>query len=100
MSWLEVEGMDGRGEVERILRNMLQELFEADSKGARRDRLARAHGYADGYMRALVDLKLTTEKELLQLVLEERRKTAQKPQPRLRPEPARAVPSLGYSVGV
>ena len=94
--------MAGRGEIDRILSSMLQELFDADNKGVRRDRLARAHGYADGYMRALVDLNLATEKELLQLVLEERGKVSARPQPRPRREPALkpSVPSLGYSVGV
>jgi hypothetical protein len=64
------------GDVETILRTMLRELFEADSRGARRDRLARAHGYADGYMKALVDLGHADERRLLGIVLEERRRSA------------------------
>jgi hypothetical protein len=77
--------MDGWGQaeqVENILRQMLHDLFEADSRGARRDKLARAHGYTDGYMKALVDLGVATEKELLQIVLQERQKTSERPQPR------------------
>lgn len=66
-------------EVERILRTMLQDLFEVDRRGARGDKLARVHGYADGYMRALVDLGFATQKDLLELVLEERRRAAEEP---------------------
>jgi hypothetical protein len=68
--------MGGRDAVEGILRKMLQDLFEADSQGARREKLARAHGYADGYMRAMLDLGVTTQKDLLALVLEERQRSA------------------------
>ena len=73
--------MVGRGHerVEDILRTMLRDLFEVDRRGARGDKLARVHGYTDGYMRALVDLGFSTQKELLQLVLEERRRAAEEP---------------------
>ncbi len=74
--------MDGLAQVEGNLRQMLQDLFKADSQGARRERLARAHGYADGYMKALVDLGLVTEKQLLQIVLEERHRASELPVPR------------------
>lgn len=70
------------GQVEGILRNMLRDLFEADSRGARRDKLARAHGYADGYMRALLDLGVAEQKQLLQVVLEERQRQSATPQKR------------------
>jgi hypothetical protein len=95
--------MAGWGEVDPILRKLLQDLFEADGRGARRERLARAHGYADGYMRALIDLGLVTEKQLLDIVLQERARAAQKPLPRVRsphtrplrqPVPA-VLPSMG-----
>lgn len=66
----------GQVEVERVLRSMLRDLFEADSRGARREKLARAHGYTDGYMRALIDLGVTTQRDLLDLVLDERRRVA------------------------
>ncbi len=76
--------MVGRGDavVEKTLRKMLKELFEADSRGGRRDRLARAHGYTDGYMRALTDLGVMNQKELLAIVLDERRIAAEAPLPR------------------
>lgn len=64
------------GDVDGKLRTMLRDLFDADSRGARRDRLARAHGYADGYMKAMVDLGHTDEQKLLRVVLEERRRLA------------------------
>lgn len=76
--------MVGRGQdkVEDILRKMLRDTFEVDRRGARSDKLARVHGYTDGYMRALVDLGFSTQQELLELVLEERRRAAEEPPPR------------------
>lgn len=69
--------MVGRGETESVLRQMLRDLFKADSKGERVEKLARAHGYADGYMRALMDLEVFSHKELLKIVLDERRRAAE-----------------------
>ena len=60
--------------VEDNLRHMLRDLFKVDSTGGRRDRLARAHGYTDGYMMALVDIGIATQDELLEIVLDERRR--------------------------
>ena len=75
-------GGRGREKAEDILRSMLRDLFEVDRRGARGDKLARVHGYADGYMRALVDLGVTTQKDLLAIVLDERRRAAAQPLPR------------------
>jgi hypothetical protein len=87
------------GQVEGILRNMLKDLFEADSRGARRDKLARAHGYADGYMRALLDLGVAEQKELLQLVLEERqRQSAAAPARRFDPVPRPRDAAMGEAL--
>lgn len=59
-------------QVDSTLRTLLRELFVADGRGGKRDRLARAHGYADGYMKALMDLGVSDREELLGIVLEER----------------------------
>ena len=64
--------MHTTGDVDRTLRTMLRDLFVADDKGGYRDKLARAHGYADGYMKALIDLGVSDHRELLGIVLEER----------------------------
>lgn len=41
-------------------------------RGAAGPKLARAQGFVDGYMRALLDAKLATQRELLAVVAEER----------------------------
>jgi hypothetical protein len=68
----EVKAMLATGEVGTTLRTMLRDLFLADGRGGTREKLARAHGYADGYMKALLDLGVSDRKELLRIVLEER----------------------------
>ena len=54
------------------IRNLLQDVLKARFEGIHRDKLARAHGYADGYMRALLDAGLVDKKELLCVVGDER----------------------------
>jgi hypothetical protein len=63
-----------RTKVEMLteLRTMLRDVFVAKSSGQTYARLARAHGYVDGYMRALLDSGLTTKDELLAIVSAER----------------------------
>jgi hypothetical protein len=51
---------------------MLHDLFVARAAGTSHVRMARAHGYVDGYMRALIEAQLATRDELLRLVAEER----------------------------
>ncbi|MEM7604474.1 MAG: hypothetical protein AAF411_03885 [Myxococcota bacterium] len=58
----------------RTLKDLLREVLHARFDGAAYAKLARAHGYADGYMRALLDSGLVSQKELLKLVGEERRR--------------------------
>lgn len=55
------------------LRQMLRDAFHARESGVAYPRLARAHGYADGYMRALMEAEIADHRELLALVSEERR---------------------------
>jgi hypothetical protein len=83
-------GATNPGSIEHILRGLLRDMIEVDGRGARGDKLARVHGYVDGYMRALVDLGIASPKELLEIVLDERRRAAELPAGRrVGPERAR-----------
>jgi hypothetical protein len=54
------------------LKNLLRDVFKLRREGAAYPRLARAHGYVDGYMRVLLESGVATRKELLDLVAAER----------------------------
>jgi hypothetical protein len=54
------------------LRKMLRDVFTATATGKAYARVARAHGYVDGFMRALLDTGFATKEELLALVAQER----------------------------
>jgi hypothetical protein len=54
------------------LRAMLRDVFRLRSDGVAYARLARAHGYVDGYMRVLLETGIAEKQELLALVAEER----------------------------
>jgi len=54
------------------LKTMLRDVFKLRREGAAYVRLARAHGYVDGYMRVLLEAGTATKKELLDLVADER----------------------------
>ncbi len=56
------------------LRSLLRDAFNSRDAGAPAAHLARAHGYADGYMRAMMDSGLANQRELLSLVGEQRRR--------------------------
>jgi hypothetical protein len=58
------------------LKTMLRDMFAASAGGARGARLARAHGYVDGYMRAMLDQGVSTKAELLAVVATERERFA------------------------
>lgn len=64
--------MRAKAEMVEELKSMLRDLFAARSEGAAYPRLARAHGYVDGYMRALLETGMATKQELLELVAHER----------------------------
>jgi len=68
--------MRTKAEVLTELQVMLRDLLAAAATGAARGRLARAHGYVDGYMRAILDLDVTTQAELLEIVAAEREKAS------------------------
>jgi hypothetical protein len=59
-------------EILNELRTMLRDVFAAKSGGETYARLARAHGYVDGYMRGLLETGLVTKEELLVIVAAER----------------------------
>jgi hypothetical protein len=54
------------------LRRLLHDVFVARAEGANYNRLARAHGYVDGFMRVLLESGQCTKQELLELVAAER----------------------------
>jgi hypothetical protein len=54
------------------LRVMLRDVFAAQAAGQVQSRVARAHGYVDGFMRVMLDAAIATKPELLELVAEER----------------------------
>ena len=56
------------------LRAMLRDVFRLRMDGVAYARLARAHGYVDGYMRVLLDTGVADKSELLGIVAEERSK--------------------------
>ena len=58
------------------LRVMLTDVFVAKAAGEQYGRLARAHGYVDGFMRALLETGTVTKAELLELVAAEREKAS------------------------
>ena len=56
----------------KVLRTLLADALAARAAGATQPRLARLQGYVDGYMRALVESKAISERELIQIVREVR----------------------------
>ena len=66
--------MEPNDKLLETLKTLLRDVLKARFDGAAYAKLARAHGYADGYMRALMDAGLVNQKDLLKLVGEERRR--------------------------
>ena len=60
--------MHEKHEMLSELKRMLQDLLTAKTKGVSYQRLARAHGYVDGYMKALLEANIATQRELLAMV--------------------------------
>jgi len=61
-------------ELMDVLRDLLDDVLRARFDGAAYAKLARAHGYADGYMRALMDAGLADRESLIELVGDQRRR--------------------------
>jgi len=55
------------------LRGMVRDMMRLRSEGGAYAKLARAHGYVDGYMRVLLETGIADSKTLLGLVADERR---------------------------
>jgi len=64
--------MQTKAQVLDELRRMLRDVFTATATGQAYARVARAHGYVDGFMRAILDTGFATKNELLTLVAQER----------------------------
>lgn len=54
------------------LRGMVRDMLRLRCEGGAYAKLARAHGYVDGYMRVLLETGVADHKQLLALVAEER----------------------------
>jgi hypothetical protein len=65
-------GVSNKDQMLGELRTMLRDVFSARAQGTSHPRMARAHGYVDGFMRALLDTGAVNKHELLRLVAEER----------------------------
>ncbi|HTM43501.1 MAG TPA: hypothetical protein VL137_01025 [Polyangiaceae bacterium] len=65
-------GNRSKTEVLAELREMLSDVFRLRQSGIAYAKLQRAHGYADGYMKVLLDAGVVTKSELLALVSAER----------------------------
>jgi hypothetical protein len=63
-----------KNELLENLRGMVRDMLRLRSEGGAYAKLARAHGYVDGYMRVLLETGVADHKVLLALVAEERRK--------------------------
>lgn len=63
-----------KNELMAVLRGLLGDVLKARFGGVPYGKLARAHGYADGYMAALLDAGVVDKKALLDLVSDERRR--------------------------
>ena len=61
-----------KAEMLSELATMLRDVFAARADGTSHPRMARAHGYVDGYMRALLATGVADKRELLRLVAEQR----------------------------
>jgi hypothetical protein len=63
----------GRQELLDRVRALVAEVTRARFEGGAYAKLSRAHGYADGYMRALLDAGIVDRDALLEVVGEARR---------------------------
>jgi hypothetical protein len=61
-----------KAEILRELETMLRDVLTATASGRSYARMARAHGYVDGFMRGLLDSGCVSKEELLELVARER----------------------------
>lgn len=64
--------MTSKSQMLSELKTMLRDVFTARATGTATPRLARSHGYIDGYMRALMECGRVNKTEMLALVAEQR----------------------------
>jgi hypothetical protein len=64
----------GKDELLENLRGMVRDMLKLRAEGGAYAKLARAHGYVDGYMRVLLETEIADTKTLLGIVSDERRK--------------------------
>ena len=69
---MEDASVRSKNEMLAELKTMLRDVFVARNRGTSHPRMARAHGYVDGYMRGMLETGIVTKKELLQVVAEQR----------------------------
>lgn len=81
-------------ETMRRLAEILAELYDARYEGGNAQRLYRAQGLADGYMRALTDFNLVTQAELLSFVAEQQRRGMSRADARPTPVMSRVAPNF------
>jgi hypothetical protein len=68
--------MRTKAELLSHLQTMLRDVFAAAAAGTAQARIARAHGYVDGFMRALLDTGVAEHRELVALVAAERERVS------------------------
>jgi len=68
--------MSTKAELLSQLQTMLRDVFSAVAAGTTQSRIARAHGYVDGYMKALLDSGVAEHAELVALVAAERERVS------------------------
>lgn len=68
----------GKNHIISRLQEVLRDLFDSRHQGTLAAPFLRSQGFADGYMTALCDLGVLSNRELLAVVSEERRKSAEK----------------------
>lgn len=61
-----------KSEMIETVRRLVRESLQLRAQGAVATRAARAQGYADGYMRMMLDNDVVTQTELLTIVMSER----------------------------
>ncbi len=69
-------GVKSKADILAELRGMLRDVFAAQAAGQVHTRVARAHGYVDGFMRALLDSGVAGKRELLEIVASERERVS------------------------
>ncbi|MGE0790677.1 MAG: hypothetical protein AB7S26_33695 [Sandaracinaceae bacterium] len=70
------DAMSGAELLDRVV-DLVRQVTEARFEGGEYAKLARAHGYADGYMRALLDAGLADRDTLIAAVGQARREVVE-----------------------